>query len=333
VVNDNNALTSLTGLEGLTSIGEDLMIYHNDALTNLTGLENVTSTGGDLEVNDNNALISLTGLDNVTSIGEGLEVNDNNALISLTGLDNVISIGEDLEVNDNDALTSLTGLDNVTSIGEYLRIWENNALTSLTGLEGLTSIGGELWVDNNNALTNLTGLDNVDSIGGDLKISYNNALTSLSGLDNIDAGSISNITISFNNSLAFCEVQSICNYLVSPNGTIFIYGNATGCNSQEEVEEACGIISVEDLNVNEDFLVSPNPFTTTTTLSYTLSKPSSVIIRIFNSQGQKVDEIVQDQLKGTQQVLWNAEGLPAGIYYYRIQAGEQVGGGKMVKMK
>ena len=36
--------------------------------------------------------------------------------------------------------------------------------------------------------------------------------------------------------------------------------------------------------------------------------------------------------KGEQQVKWNAEGLPAGIYYYRIQTGTQVGSGKMILM-
>ncbi len=30
---------------------------------------------------------------------------------------------------------------------------------------------------------------------------------------------------------------------------------------------------------------------------------------------------------------WNAEGLPAGIYYFRIQAGDKVGGGKMILLR
>ncbi len=78
---------------------------------------------------------------------------------------------------------------------------------------------------------------------------------------------------------------------------------------------------------------SPNPFTSSTTLSYTLVKPSTVTIRVFNAQGQQVYEIAQEQPVGPQQVQWNAEGLPTGMYYFRIQAGEEVGGGKMVLMK
>jgi len=70
-----------------------------------------------------------------------------------------------------------------------------------------------------------------------------------------------------------------------------------------------------------------------TTLTYTLDKPSTVTITIFNPQGQLIEKIEQEQSKGEQQVQWNAEGLPAGMYYFRIQAGEHVGGGKMVKME
>lgn len=79
--------------------------------------------------------------------------------------------------------------------------------------------------------------------------------------------------------------------------------------------------------------VFPNPFTTTTTLSYNLDKPSTATINIFNHQGQIIEKIEQEQPKGEQQVQWNAEGLPAGMYYFRIQAGDMAGGGKMVKME
>ncbi|MCD4664093.1 MAG: T9SS type A sorting domain-containing protein [Bacteroidales bacterium] len=77
----------------------------------------------------------------------------------------------------------------------------------------------------------------------------------------------------------------------------------------------------------------PNPFSSITTLSYILEKPSSVTIRIFNSRGQLIKKIIKDQPGGEQQFLWNAEELPAGIYYYRIHTGDQVGSGKMILMK
>ncbi|MCK4288138.1 MAG: T9SS type A sorting domain-containing protein, partial [Bacteroidales bacterium] len=241
-ISGNSALTSLTGLDNVTSIGGYLGIYYNDALTSLTGLDNVTSIGGGLYISGNNALTSLTALDNVTSIGGSLWIEYNDSLTSLTGLDNVSSIGGNLWIYYNAALISLTGLDNVTSIGESIFFGHNDAMINLTGLENLTFIGGHLTIWANNALTSLSGLDNVTSIGGELHIESNDVLTSLTGLNNLDAASIVNLFITDNYSLSNCEVQSICNYLANPNGTVNIYGNATGCNNPPEVANACGII-------------------------------------------------------------------------------------------
>lgn len=74
----------------------------------------------------------------------------------------------------------------------------------------------------------------------------------------------------------------------------------------------------------------PNPFSTSTTFSYTLDKPSSVSISIFNAQGQLIEKIEQERLTGEQKLHWNAEGLPAGMLYYRIKAGDMVGNGKLI---
>jgi len=260
-ISENYALTSITGLIGLTSIGGRLWIYRN-AMTNLTGLDDVISIGGDLSITGNVVLTSLAGLDNVISIGGDLSIDDNPVLTSLTGLEGLTSIGGILFISGN-SLTSLMGLVNLDSIGGDLIIFYNYALTSLTGLEGLTSIPGNLVISINNSLTSLAGLENATSVGN-LEIKYNNALTSLeglygltsisghldirynpvlvslTGLDNIDAGSLTDLYISNNTLLSTCEVQSICDYLANPNGTVNIYNNAIGCNNPPEVANACG---------------------------------------------------------------------------------------------
>merc|ERR1712078_796204 len=56
-------VTSLKGLEGLTSVGGDLKIEYNDQLRSLTGLEDLTSVGGDLRIYGNAQLTSLSGLE------------------------------------------------------------------------------------------------------------------------------------------------------------------------------------------------------------------------------------------------------------------------------
>ena len=311
---EGSNITNLNGLNVLESIGGYLWINNNDALTSLTGLDNVTYIGGYLKINYNDALTSLMSLDNVTYIG-GVDIYYNASLTSLTGMGNVISIGGDLWIWDNDALTSLTGLDNVTYIGGELWILNNAILTSLSGLDNVTSIWGELSIKNNEALTSLTGLGNVTAIMGTLEIYNNDALTSLTGLDNIIATSIDDLYIIFNDFLSTCEVQSICDYLISPNGTIEIHDNATGCNSQEEVEEACEL-SVESLNPEDEISIFPNPANRQLTIS---SKDGTTIeeVIIYNLTGQIVH-----QEKPANNIIDISE-LQQGMYIIEVASGQR----------
>ena len=89
-------------------------------------------------------------------------------------------------------------------------------------------------------------------------------------------------------------------------------------------------LSNEHKSVN--LITYPNPFTTSTTLSYTLDKPENVQFTVYNLQSQIVFMMQEKQHKGEQKIQWNAEGLPAGMYYFRIQAGTYIGSGKIIKM-
>jgi len=125
----------------------------------------------------------------------------------------------------------------------------------------------------------------------------------------------------------------LCNYLLNDLGPATIYGNAPGCNSVNEVEEACATVSIDEASFSGDITKSPNPLTTSTTLSYELKQPSTVQLSIFNQIGQVVYEYSEEQPQGKQQLVWNAEGVPDGIYYYRLQVGNAIVNGKMVKVR
>jgi len=78
----------------------------------------------------------------------------------------------------------------------------------------------------------------------------------------------------------------------------------------------------------------PNPLNSITTIEYELLKPGKVQLVIFNHLGQQVDELVNmQQAIGKYQAAWNTEGRPAGMYYYRLQAGDNMVTCKIVKMK
>ncbi len=213
----SKTITSLSGLDQITSVGGSLKINYNDRLTSLSGLDQITSVGGSLRIESNALLTSLSGLDQITSVGGGLSIKSNAALTSLSELDQITSVGGNLEINNNVALTSLSGLDQITSVSGFLSIHENVLLTSFSGLDQITSMGGGLSIQSNAALTSLSGLDQITSVGGSLRIESNNRLTSLSGLDQITSVGGS-LRIRDNARLVdFCAISSLVTREVSSN--------------------------------------------------------------------------------------------------------------------
>jgi hypothetical protein len=78
----------------------------------------------------------------------------------------------------------------------------------------------------------------------------------------------------------------------------------------------------------------PNPFTGSTTFSYKLPESKQVHLQVFNNLGLLVAEPVNEfQQNGEHKMIWDAEDLPEGIYYCRLQAGEQISSVKIVKIK
>ena len=83
----------------------------------------------------------------------------------------------------------------------------------------------------------------------------------------------------------------------------------------------------------------PNPFNPSTTIEYSLPARSEVTLTVFNSLGQKVAILVNEEKPaGTYQVHWNGrdeEGheVASGVYLYRLMAGEEVLTRKMTLVK
>jgi len=67
---------------------------------------------------------------------------------------------------------------------------------------------------------------------------------------------------------------------------------------------------------------SPNPFNPSTVISFNLPKADFVTIKIFDMLGREVTTLINKQLNsGAHSVVWNANGLTSGAYFYKIQAG------------
>lgn len=209
-------------------------------------------------------------------------------IVNLNGLGSLTTVGNYLSIFDNPSLTTLSGLESLTTIYGGLSIEQNDLITNLSGLANLTSVGEWVVIVSNGVLKDLNGLEGLISIGNTLEIRLNDSLTSLSGIDNIDYSTISQLVLLNNSLLSECEIKSICDYLsFTNNSSDYIQENATECNSELEILEACEASDLDEININSEFTIYPNP--ATDKLIIKISNGLKIeMLNIYNQLGQKV---------------------------------------------
>lgn len=99
----------------------------------------------------------------------------------------------------------------------------------------------------------------------------------------------------------------------------------------------------EDLSKPNCFALNqnyPNPFNPTTTIKYALMEDVKVSLKIYNTLGQEVRTLVnEDQTAGFKEIMWDGKNntgaaVPSGIYIYRLVAGSKfVKANKMMLVK
>jgi hypothetical protein len=147
-------------------------------------------------------------------------------------------------------------------------------------------------------------------------------------------GTIGKISFSFNGSVAADTARVFLSRLMI-------------CDADARALEviAVGLVWSVDGNNNKhsaDFALEgnyPNPFNPSTTIAYTLQKPATVRLAVYDVAGRQVNTIVsQYQQEGRYLVKWNADDgqgskLASGMYFARLQVGDQVAVRKMIVTK
>ncbi len=333
-VNNNNNLLNIDGLSAIQTVGYNLNIKGNPLLETI-GLENLTTVGSLFYLGSNTQLQSLEGLENLTSVPsfdiignhsltnlEGLsgletvnnfEINDNDNLISLNGIASP-TIGH-LTVSNNDLLTDIQSLNSTRELSS-LTIVTNASLESLEGLNSLAVINGDFILQDNERLNSLEALLNLNSVQR-IWLQQNNALESLSGLDNINPNVLSNLILESSINLATCNVASICTYLTN-GGDATISGNATGCQSEQEILDNC-TLGTDSFNNANAISVHPNPL--------------QDWLFIETTKGLEINEVTIYDVSGKLIVVQNnnpskisTENLSKGLYFLTVKTnnGQQV---------
>ncbi|MDP8231743.1 MAG: FlgD immunoglobulin-like domain containing protein [Candidatus Zophobacter franzmannii] len=100
---------------------------------------------------------------------------------------------------------------------------------------------------------------------------------------------------------------------------------------------------LDDSNPIEDNLRSltnyPNPFNPKTTISFNLTVGDKVELIIFNVRGQRVKELLNDDMKqGTNTVVWDGtddygNNISSGVYFFRVTTSDEGHSRKILLMK
>ncbi len=303
----------LNGFNSLEYIGGNLLIENNLLLTEISAFSNLNTLSGSLVIRENNNLVDISNLSNLSYINGVVAISDNPNLSDCCVIeclsqitngwvdvhDNGITCNSFEEINENCVLDDCFNaiecppegdliLDSQLEIDQFIIDYPNcsshqgdvyirNA-NNLNGLLNLTEIGGNLYVQDNFLLENIDGLSNLTTINGDLTIRDNFNLEDISGLSNLISVS-GGLKVVSNNSLSnCCEIECI---MQLTQEELFIYGNATHCNSLQEIENSCGVGNcATDFGCTEPCAINYNPNAISDDGSCTFACPTGTTINL-----------------------------------------------------
>jgi hypothetical protein len=123
-------------------------------------------------------------------------------------------------------------------------------------------------------------------------------------------------------------------FTFGPNGDLIIEGGSLVVDVEDPIP--VGIESSE-INIPQSFFVGqnyPNPFNPATKIRFGLPSAGYVTAKVFNITGQEVSTLFEGRLNaGEHELTFNGENVSSGVYFYRIEAGNEVGLKRMILLK
>lgn len=146
---------------------------------------------------------------------------------------------------------------------------------------------------------------------------------------------------SFNPDLTLRWTENVANINIGapalgPDGTLIVCGIGTDVRAYwtepTHVEDTPPQAeSLPALRLAQNY---PNPFVSHTTLHFALPKAGHASLSIYNAAGQRVDTLLDSRTNaGSYDVVWNAEDVPGGVYFYRLELDGTTETRKMILMR
>lgn len=140
---------------------------------------------------------------------------------------------------------------------------------------------------------------------------------------------------------------------LSSNADIFVYTTPTGGHSwltsipatdsiwdffdAHPLDPSTGIDDDDNPDAVKDFILRqnyPNPFISSTVISFSLSQPQKVVLKVFDQLGKEIAVLLDEEVgAGEHTVTFDSGNLPNGVYFFRIEAGTFIDAKKLVILR
>ena len=97
------------------------------------------------------------------------------------------------------------------------------------------------------------------------------------------------------------------------------------------IQAHCPIIGIEENSIASTIIAYPNPFQSSTTFKFNLSKDANVCLKIMDVMGREIAMVVNEHKpSGESKIIFDKGETPAGIYFYQLSINSEVKAGKII---
>ena len=372
ISNNSSEAFGFTAFGGGIAVTTNAVIKNNIIQYNSCINENQMADGGGIEVDAvpgievityifNNIIQynEINGIDYVW--GSGVSINNSQATIINNIIQyNVINGNSDTwgagvcyriasGVLKNNLIVNneVNGNDNSYGGGIYLNpstpsdvILVNN---TISGNFAKTAGGGIFNVSTGTELINSILWNNSpDEIAGSFPVTYSDIMGGWSGEGNIDedplfAGSgdhpysLQDASPCVNTGTPDTTGLNLPEFDLAGNPRLYGGRIEMGAYENQNV-----IVGLADLFVQWDYQMSvfPNPFSDQTTVRFSLPGSCPTSLTVCDITGKQIKTLISEKLTtGIHRIEWNAEGMPAGIYFLRLKTNKIVETKKLMLLR
>jgi hypothetical protein len=113
--------------------------------------------------------------------------------------------------------------------------------------------------------------------------------------------------------------QNLLAFGPPPAGPVYAFCGNGSLEEETLTEDQALALGPQEFALEQNY---PNPFNPSTRIAYTLPDAGRVTLTVYNMLGQEVATLVNEtRSAGRHEAIWDASGMPSGIYFCRLQSG------------